>query len=32
VSADLVHKVQTEGEELLQHWRAAAAPQEGLPH
>jgi hypothetical protein len=27
-----VHKVQAEGEALLQHWGAAAAPQEGLPH
>jgi hypothetical protein len=32
VSAALVHKVQAEGETLLQHWHAAAAPQEGLPH
>jgi hypothetical protein len=32
VSAALVHKVQAEGEALLQHWGAAAAPQEGLPH
>jgi hypothetical protein len=32
VSAALVHKVQAEGETLLQHWHAAAAPQEELPH
>jgi hypothetical protein len=32
VSAALVHKVQAEGEALLQHWHAAAALQEGLPH
>jgi hypothetical protein len=32
VSAALVHKVQAEGEALLQHWHAVAAPQEGLPH
>jgi len=29
VSAALVHKAQAEGEALLQHWRAVAAPQEG---
>src|SRR5215475_5584598 len=32
VGAALVHKVQAEGEALLQHWHAAAALQEGLPH
>jgi hypothetical protein len=32
VSAALVHKVQAEGEVLLQQWRTAAAPQEGLLH
>jgi hypothetical protein len=31
VSAALVHKVQAEGEALLQHW-CAAAPKEELPH
>jgi len=32
VSAALVHRVQAEGEAVLEQWRAAAAPQEGAPH
>src|SRR5262249_7330277 len=32
ISAALVHKVQAEGEALLEHWRTVAAPKERLPH
>jgi hypothetical protein len=31
ISAALVHKVQSEGDALLEHWHTVAAPKDGLP-